>query len=70
MEYQFEKTCQTIEGFDFVRNMFYTCRKRKDDDDGDDIYKLMDTNILKYYGNLSALNSLPDEQIKRQEIIR
>jgi len=50
--------------------MFYTCRKRKDDDDGDDIYKLMDTNILKYYGNLSALNSLPDEQIKRQEIIR
>lgn len=51
-----------------MRNMFHTCRKRKDDDD--DIYKLMDINILEYYGNLSALNPLPDEHIKWQEIIR
>jgi hypothetical protein len=55
-----------MEGFGFGRNVFYTYRKRKgdDNDDDDDIYNLMDTNILEYYGNLSALDSLPDEHLK------
>jgi len=53
-----------MEGFGFGRNVFYTCRKRKDDDNYDNIYNLMDINILEYYGNLSALDSLPDEHLK------
>ena len=48
MGQKFEKTSQTTERFGFVRNALYTCRKRKDDDKDDDIYKLMDTNILQY----------------------
>jgi len=64
MGQKFEKTSQTMEGSSFVRNVFYTCRKQKDDDDDDYIYKLMDNNTLQYYGNLSALNSLPDKHIK------
>jgi hypothetical protein len=54
-----------MEGFGFGRNVFYTCRKRKGDgNDDDDIYNLMDTNILEYYRNLSALDSLSDEYLK------